>query len=242
MTVKLNKLLKEVRVSYATNLARRISDELKEKASNDKYIVPVQEEIHSLYEQMGQYSNKNRIKSKRKELDEARSDAFRSILYLNKGYMHHPDNDISEAAGKLQKLLDHFGFDMTRTNYSAQSTNTEVVIKSLKEPANTTLVDQLPGMTTLIEQLQQKQDLFSDGTTQWIRTKGEQRNKPKPCDLKLELVRLINSKLIPYLRAMMQMNPKAYIHLYNNVAILIRDANDIVKQRSKRASQNKVSE
>ena len=53
--------------------------------------------------------------------DSDRDQQVRSLFYLVKGMLYHPQPDVKSAAETVEKVLDNYGLDITGESYSTES-------------------------------------------------------------------------------------------------------------------------
>ncbi len=229
--VKMSKLLREIRAVDATYLVEQLHVQLGRTSLNDEHILMIRAELEKLMAGLKLQYHKQRYKSTLKQADAERDQCYRGLLYLNKGYIHHPDKGLSAAAQQVQQVLDKYGFGLVKKNYATQSTLIDALLRQLMQADTAPMIAQLSGMSELLEQLDKAQRNFESAERQWHKARVEESKTPSATVLKYDLIQLVNHKLVMYLRAMLHINPESYQVLYNRVARSIKQANDAVHRR-----------
>ncbi len=182
----------------------------------------------------------NRIKaeSNLEAKDEVRDEKVRSIYYLIFGFTHHPDLEIKTAAIKLNSVFEHYGLEITGKSYAIESSLIESLLLEF-EDANLQLpISKLPGLSVLITELTTAELEFKEASVDFEAEKAEDGIKESASKVKVEVLSIINEKIVIYLRAMIQVNEPTYGELTRTIAQIIDDNNIIVKKRMKKPTPN----
>jgi hypothetical protein len=228
---EINKISKNTRVGEANNLGGNLNTELHNTSVNDPNITTVKESLDSIMQRFNEAVNKIKAESVLDEADVKRDTTTRSLLYLNQGFLLHPDNTINKAAQAVDGVLGRYGFEITSLNYSSQSASTLSLIRDLRAPEILPSVELLPGMLAIVDQLEVDQKNFKEAEMKWNEATAEEGESESATEIKREMIELINNKLVVYLRAMVQFDPATYTELTNNIATHIDRANEVVKRR-----------
>jgi hypothetical protein len=90
----------------------------------------------------------------------------------------------------------------------------------------------LPGVKDLTQQLEDEQKQFKVAEGVWYNAQTEEDKTTNATAAKRELLRIINTKLVVYLRGMLQVEPETYQDLAARVELLIDKTNAAIKRRS----------
>ena len=90
----------------------------------------------------------------------------------------------------------------------------------------------LSGCAELIQALQNSQEAFEITRVTWEREKGKEGALENATELKKEVVKIINEKLVVYLMAMKEANPEMYVEFADTISVIIAENNETVKRRS----------
>ncbi len=230
--MRIEKIHKNTRISEAVHLGKTLLDELEQTSTDDVYIIAMKSEISTIVVGLSGAVNESKVLSLLEKYDARRDTTYRSLLYLNKGFLLHPDAKIRETATEVQLVLNKYDFNLINLNYASESTQIDAFIRDMKQPLIAPKVALLPGMAAIMEQLQTDQDLFTAAERNWHEARAEDGKTQNATALKHELMHVVNDKLVLYLRVMMQLNPAPYQELSSNVAMHIDRSNDLVKNRS----------
>ncbi|MBS2210951.1 hypothetical protein KEM09_06045 [Carboxylicivirga mesophila] len=228
----IEKVLKRMRVADTVHLGNAILDELGKSTIEDVNITAIKSEMSTICIGLAGAVNETKVLSMLEKYDTLRDNTYRSLLYLNKGFLLHPDTKIRAAASEVQQVLDKYGFSLVDHNYASESTLIDAFIRDMKMPLIAPNVSVLPGLPAILSQLQTDQDLFKSAERSWHEARAEDGKTLNATALKHELMKVINDKLVLYLRAMVQLNPASFGELSNNISMHISTANELVKRRS----------
>ena len=174
---------------------------------------------------------KDKAQSDLDEYDARRDSAYRSLLYLCKGFTHHPEEAVKTSAIALEEVMDKYGFDLVSASYSAESALIDSLMADLENPELAAKMELLPGFTGLTDQLKQAQEGFKQAEYTYLQAREKEHSVPVASHLKKDLMSIINTQLVVYLRAMMVVHPDQYESLASQVAMLISQTNSIIKKR-----------
>jgi hypothetical protein len=228
---KINKVFNDIRVAEMADLTTNLLNEIDNAPANDVHLLALKELIQPLNNQLLTSINKDIAESDLDNHDAGRDGVYRSLLYLAKGYLHHPDAKIREAAMGVDTVIDKYGFDLVNEAYGAQSALTESFLEDMAKPEVASKVELLPGLKDLAIQLDNEQTKFKTAEAAWNNARSEGQLSKSATSVKRELLKAVNEKMVVYLRAMIQLNPEQYTNICSKTAILIDSANSIVKRR-----------
>lgn len=234
---EISKISSEIRIADMADLAGTMIRELDQSAIDDAHLAALQSAIEPLSTKLVKAINKDKAESDLERFDAARDEVYRSLLYLCKGYLHHPDKTVSAAARGVDAIIDKYGFKLVEAAYSAQSALLDSFMADMSRPSIAAHVDLLPGVKALLEQLAGQQDGFKAAEALWVQARSAQNADESATSIKKELLKLLNNKLVVYLRAMYQVNPEPYNELIAKIALLIDQANALIKRRHSRADE-----
>ncbi len=231
----IEKLLAHSRTTEVDNLLMRIVGAYKKTSLNaDAYLASVMLLIEENSKQLTQAVNRMKAASELEEKDEVRDNALRSLYYLVQGFLHHPDKTISAEAQKLMAVLEHHGLAITSESYATESSLLNAMLNDLANTDLESSIAKISGCAELIAALQTAEDIFEATRLQYDENKAGEGTLSSATNLKREAVKLINAKLVVYLRVMIQVNEPDYGTFTRTVAEMIASNNQVVKKRSKK--------
>jgi hypothetical protein len=166
--------------------------------------------------------------------DELRDGEIRSLYYLVLGLLHHPDEAIKTAAGKVFTVLEHYGLAVADESYASESSLVGSMLADLAKPGLQEPIAALSGCAGCIAKLQTAENNFDATRIAFEEEKGWEGTLENATVIKRRVVNLINQKLVVYLLAMEQVTPETYGSLARTVAEIIADNNEVVKRRRKK--------
>ena len=198
---------------------------VKSSMSDDANLKPILDFITSTNAKLESAINNGRAESEIEEADINVHNSTRAIFNLVSGYTYHPDIAIQEAANALKSILDRYGLSVIYEGYANQLAFINSLLDDLKETNALNSLEALSGCSVLIDQLKNNQQVFSSKLLQYNEEKAKSKLEVSATELKKELIKTINSKLIPYLKAMLIVNSDNYKPFASNVEQLINDIN-----------------
>ena len=233
------KILSQTRALEAYSLSIKICEQLSDYDINDSYLNQLSSSILETSNQLLQASNKTKYKSELTNKDQERDYRFRAIYYLVQGYTYHPDQSIKTHAETLMQLFIHFGLETLNKNFSAESTYIQAILLRLKQAPYLKASEELSGVSENVERLKIAQDEFKQTEQVLMKQRVKEEKEPKTTQLKLKLLKQVNSKLIVYIEAMILANKETYGSYADFIKVVISKNNTTVKKRLKKyQSQN----
>lgn len=231
---KINKLLATSRTTEVDAVSNRIITEYKKNDwSSDTHLTGIFDELESTSLKLTHAINRGKSESNLEEKDEVRDNKVRAIHYLIQGFEHHPDETIREAARAVDNVFERYGVRIVQESYASQSSLIESLLDDFANPDLQPFVDALPGFSQVLTELQTAQTEFEEAKVTYEAEKAEEGTKENATLIKMEVLKIINDKLVVYLRAMIQVNEAVYGSFARTVAQIINDMNVIVRKRRK---------
>lgn len=228
---KINRILREIRIADMAGVAATVNSELSKSSVDDAHLGAIQVDIESLSAQLVKSIKKDQAESDLDKYDASRDGVYRSLLHLCKGYLHHPDARVSAAAVTVEAVADKYGFELVSLGYTAESALLDSFLADMALPEIASSVELLPGVSELKQQLLTEQAKFQTAEAVWLEARSEQSLIKNATSVKLELLTVINDKLVVYLRAMSMVNPDPYRSLISKVSLIIDQINATIKRR-----------
>ncbi|HSH19166.1 MAG TPA: DUF6261 family protein [Draconibacterium sp.] len=231
----IDKLMSNSRTTEVDAVSMRIIGAYKKTTLNtDTYLSGVMLSVEEKSLLLTQAINRMKAESDLEEKDEIRDNAFRSLYFLVNGLTHHPDPAISEAAAKVDAVLEHYGLSVIQQNYSTESSLISSMLDDLGKPNLQDSIAALSGCAELIAALKTAEDNFENARILYEEEKAGEGTLSNATAIKKEVVLKINDQLVVYLRAMEQVNDTTYGAFARTVAQIIADNNEVVKKRRKK--------
>ncbi len=168
-------------------------------------------------------------------LDEIRDGNIRSLHYLVLGLVHHPNPEINQPASVVYEVLEHYGLTSLITeNYGSESSLIQSLLGDLAKPEIQEAAAKLSGFDQCVARLSDSQANFETARVAYEFEKARESNEVNATTLKLQLIELINQKLVTYLRAMQAVDAGTYGNFVNSIAEVIETTNEAVKRRRKK--------
>lgn len=178
--------------------------------------------------------NRPKAVSLLKEKDAVRDLKTRALHQLLSGYTCHPSETIKAAAQKLLKVFGNYGTVVTRDSYTAESSLLGSLLLNLSKPELRDAIAELSGIAELIADIQAAQADFEQVRVAYEVAKAKEGKLAKTTKIKMEVVEIINNKLVTYLRAMQQLNAETYGVFAATCTQIIGGNNEQVKKRQQK--------
>lgn len=229
---KISKVTPQARAAETSDLSTNLVNAVKQADLNeDDPIQDILVDLESVNNKASLALKKDKAESDLDEFDTSRDATYRSLLYLCKGFTHHPDPEVQNAALTLEGVMNKYGFDLPEADYSKQSALIKSALADLDEAERIQKADLLPGFTALKEQLREEQLAYKAAEFRYNKAKSKDQSGPTASELKKDLILIINGKLVAYLTGMLAVYPDKYKSLASQVAMLINELNSDIKQR-----------
>ena len=232
----LNKLIAGSRAAEVNTVgSKMIIGYEKNDWSSDAHLTTIFDLLKARNDALTGAINRIKAESDLEEKDEVRDEKVRAIYYLILGYTHYPDLTIKTAAVKIDAIFEHYGLEIITKSYSVESSFIESLLLEFTNPDIQSSIDALPGLRPLITELTDAELDFKTASVAFDNEKGKEGTQESATKIKLEVVNVINEKIVVYLRAMIQVNEPTYGELTRTIAETIEENNIIVKKRKKKA-------
>jgi len=143
----------------------------------------------------------------------------------------HPDAETMDAAQKTEAVLSKYGLSVITENYGTESSLINSLLVDLAKPAVHDAVSKLPGCDQLISALDAAQKNFETAQIAWEEDKARDENQASASELKKEVLKHINHKVLVYLRAMALVEPDSYGDFTGTIGEVISANNESVNRR-----------
>ncbi len=182
--------------------------------------------------------NHQRAESELEEADISRDDLVRALFFLVTGYMYHPDPAIKNAAVTVHNVLESYG--LTAVVNESYAVETSLIISMLADLAATGLqasIALLSGCAETITALTAAQAAFEDKYRVYQEEKVDDKEQDNATTVRKEVVAIINSELVDFLRSMVRYDEATFGTFTLMVDEIIKDNNEAVKRRRENPEQ-----
>ncbi|WP_430935799.1 DUF6261 family protein [Saccharicrinis sp. 156] len=193
--------------------------------------------IQPLSANLNQAINRIKSESELEEKDEDRDNSVRSFYYLILGFTHHPDENITNAAQKIMSVIDNYGLQIVNESYATESSLVNSLLTELAKPELQEPIALVSGAAESIAALRNAQNDFETSHLSFEQKKAQEGTYANATSIKNKILKLINGKLVIYLKAMAIVNEDTYGSFTRTVAQLIAANNENVRRRTKKTTQ-----
>jgi hypothetical protein len=184
--------------------------------------------------------NREKAISDLDEKDENRDQKVQALYYLIMGYLHNPETTVKSAAEAVDKVFSRYGVEIIQDSYSTESGLISSMITDLSAEELQPSIEALPGLSRAISELQTAQTGFENARLAYEKEAAKDANEETATNVKKEVVKIINERLVVYLRAMVSIDETKYGELTITIGKIIADNNEEVKKRRKKTESETV--
>ena len=231
----MEKINSSTRTTDTDNVSSGIIDfyEKNPKLSDHPHLVKIIKNLINVSINLNEAIKRGKSKSILEEKDNDRDNKYRSFYYLISGNTHHPDSTISKPALQIQAILDKYGLEIVKENYSSESSMLTSFINEMKSDVIQQALQPISGGLASFKALEKSQNNFDTTFIDHKEDKASEGTYRNASTLKREVIKIINNQLIGYLNTLQQIDEENFGEFARQVDQLITDNNQIVKQRLK---------
>ena len=230
----INKIMSQTRTTELDAItARIIAAYLSSTLGSDINLKSIIDSVQPLATNLNQAINRIKSESELEEFDEDRDQGARSFYYLILGFTHHPDETIKNAALKIMDVLNHYGLQILNESYATETFLLNSLFLELAKPLMQEAMALVSGAVESLAALQASQNSFEANHLAYEQNKAQEGTYANATAIKKEVIKLINGKLVVYLKAMAMVNNADYGSFVRTIAQMIDDNNETVKKRAK---------
>ncbi|WP_297100181.1 DUF6261 family protein [uncultured Draconibacterium sp.] len=228
----IEKLLGTSRVSEVDATSMRIIGAYKNTSlRSDVHLAAMFTALEPLSVSLSASINRIKAESNLEEKDEERDEPLRSLFYLVAGFLHHPDAAIRAAAEKVNAVIERYGMGITKESYAIESSLITSMLTDLSSPEMQEAIALLSGCAEIIAALQAAQTAFETARIAYEEEKAQESTEQTASEIKVEVLKLVNEKIVIYLRAMEVVDVETFGTFARTVAEIIVDNNEVVRKR-----------
>lgn len=228
----IERILTTSRVSEVDAACMRIIGAYKNTSlSTDVHLATMFTTLEPMSASLSGSINRITAESNLEEKDEERDEPLRSLFYLVAGFLHHPDATIRAAAEKVNAVIERYGMGITKESYAVESSLITSMLKDLANPKLQDAIALLSGCAEIIAALQLAQTAFETARIAYEEEKAEESTELSATEIKVKVLKLVNEKIVVYLRAMEIVDVETFGAFARTVAEIIADNNQAVRKR-----------
>lgn len=196
---------------------------------DDVFLKRTMGEIEEWSAEITEAINRDKIKSELEEADRLRDNAVRSFASVLKGYAAMPLETISVHGKKLYDVFQKYGLSVLAESYGDQSSLIESMLMDFNTEELKPHIAALTGVTEAIANVRDTQTSFTHKRVAYekaIAGKGQ-----TVTEIKQTLLKLINQRLVTYLKAMKLVDEEKYTSFVNTAAQIIEATNAAIYRR-----------
>jgi len=182
--------------------------------------------------------NKKRTNSILSSNDTIRDKKTRFLFHIVQAFLLSDNETIKAEAQKADSVLSRYGIAIINKSYSNQTASTAAMLSDLDELGikDSTIVN-------AIEELRNAQELWQQSYNTYIEQSIESESKLSASKQSVVVKDIINTKLVPYMFAMSQVNSNIYGETFDVIQEIIETNNDNVRKHTRKIkSKSQVKE
>lgn len=228
-----------VQVSEISAIASRWDTLLLEKCSEkDVYLSNAISDFHNLTVRINETMNQM-VTSGYEQLDKERRNRIRSLSLFLKSYRKEEEGETKDCAMLILDIFNHFGMRMLGKGVDGLTGMIDALIDDLSTPEAKNASAKVAHLDEKIEAVKTANDRFKTERLAYQMRRKELSNSVKTKQLKLEIVAMINEVFIPYFSEKSKIEGGNFTMLYQSLAEIVAEANNLVKLRNARAKSKK---
>ena len=236
--IMIEKILTNSRVTEVDAATRRIVSAFEKNGlDSDPHLAGIFSELKPFSASLGAAIRQSKAESNLDVNDVDRDDEVRGLHYLILGYLHNPNPVIREAAEKVAKVFDKYGVGIATESYATQSSLVNSLLDDLAKPDLQEPIAAMPGCAERIASLKAAQNKFEAARVDYETEKANEATRETATSVKKQLLKIINDKLVIYLRAMVQVDEATYGKFGGIVGEIIDENNETVRRRKNAESE-----
>ena len=234
----IKKLITNSRITEIDAVTNRLVTAYKSsKLNSDTYLAGLFLQIENENENLNSAIRRSKIASELDDLDIIRDKFWRSLYYLVFGLTYHPNKNVKAAANEVMNVLDQYGLSIVEESYSSESSLIDSCLKDLEQPLLLEAIGKLTGCTELVASLQTAQNNFEEKRVAYETEKAKVNARENATAIKMQVLDLINQKLIPYMEVMTTVDKLTFHSFGLIVAEIVRSNNEAVERRQKKGDK-----
>ena len=206
----------------------------KQSLESDTYLAGLFSYLHDKSDLLGLAINRSKVESNLDDKDVVRDENVQSLNYLLLGAVHNPNTEISTSASKLYTIFDKYGMKIIKESYLIESSLIESMLEDFAGLSLQTHIAAVLGCAELLASLKMAQIEFRTADTIWDEEKTKADLIQSASEIKIEVLSIINGKIVVYLKAMNQVESEVYGEFTKAVSDIISEVNQAVKRRNKK--------
>lgn len=211
-----------------------------ENAQSDTVLKEMIDELESLSVKINVATQQKKAVSNLEKADSARSKALKDVGTVLSGYSVLRIEDKKAAAEHLKAIHKEYvrqGF--FKSSYRAKTSVIDDLLAAFAEEDAVASIEKLEGVATIISEVKDSQDGFITANDEYV--KALTLKEKSATSFKKPIIRLINTKLVPYLNAISLSNHPHLKNIVDSVDKEISRLNTVLLSRKSSAKKEQAS-
>ncbi len=209
---------------------------------NDVHLIAIITHLQTISVSLNEAIKRIKTESELEEKDQLRDEAVRNLYYLVKGFAHHPEEKINNAAKRLLEVINNYGLGIVSKSYGIETSLINSLIIELDKPQNSELTLVLSGAVEIVNSIKLVQSNFEASYLAMEKDKAYGVDVETASTIKKEAVQIINGKLVNYLNGMVAVDKASYGVLTQIIGQVIMSNNANIKKRANTTVKEPVEE
>jgi len=173
-------------------------------------------------------------KSDQKANDEARDERITAFYFLLLSFSHHPTQAIKDAAMYLLEIFENYGLEIKDESFTRESSLINSLLAEYDKPKAQEAIAKVPQCDKYVAAMRNTQTVFETSRLDFESAQAQEGTQENATVLKKEVIRIVNTILVPYLNVKVQLHEATYGAFSRTVAEIIAANNEVVKKRRKK--------
>lgn len=228
----IQKIIKSSRTTEINACATRMIDAFNNSGlSSDNLLSQTFAAFKVKNDSLTQAINKTKIDSILEEKDANRDSDLRAFWFFLMGMVYNPTPMVANAAKSLFNIMERYSLSIIGESYDVESSLLKSLINDFESAELVPMFEAVPGAQELFDKLKTSCQIFEDARTQLDLDKAESKQQKTASEIKIEVAKTINNKIVTYLRAVASINPETYASFAEIINTIIENNNSNVNRR-----------
>ncbi len=233
--MKIFKLIKTVRVAELNGTLNNILQAHADTGiEGDAALQSIIDELLAQNQELTTALEQNRQLSEMEKYDETRDQAYRSVYYFLHGHTFVPEGTLPYVPAKtLFSVVEKYGLGINSLSYDEQTGQLNSLLEELSSESNQQHMNTIPFVGGMVDTLKQAQADFIGAYSNYATKLSEMKGSKSATELKHEILKTLNDKLVMYMRAMSQIMGNKHQSFASELSMFINKTNQNINERQR---------
>ena len=157
-------------------------------------------------------------------------------------FAHHPTQAIKDAALYLLEIFENYGLEIKDESFTRESSLVNSMLADYTTPKALEAIAKVPQCDKYIAAVSEAQTAFETSRLEFESAQAQEGTQENATALKKEVIRIVNTLLVPHLNVKVQLHEATYSAFAGTVAEIIAANNEVVKKRRNKKDDSEEDE